>query len=1306
MNRIGGRATRTTVVVAVLLSFLMLGVPSMNLGGGNVGSGAVGNAEAVIADRVYTVGWIGFTGDFATMNPFLYTMAAEYAVIWQCASFLLMYNLENEYIGDLAENFTTLPDGVTFHFDLVRNAWWIDPLNPTAQTELVTWEDIKWTYWEINNNTKNHLHSYLPEIIESISMRDGDPFKVEIVLKVPYAPFYSALTSIPICPEHIWSGEDPMKFSNLPMVSSGSFYYPSTVLPKSEARLYSNTLYYQQENRGWQMHNGQLVFRNEGDAGTGMLELQNGIIDTLVGVPPSVYVSEVLPGSIPNVYGQAQSTGFVYEFNLNQLTPELRDELAWRGSNNPLLLRPEIKLAFQMCFDKQTFVDDVLLGLGTIGDSLVPDVNPWHYTYGLQKTDDPILGRAPVGEEPVAFDPLAARQLLMDHGWAYDNLGNPAVLTTVPLYQKGATNNTVYWPLSFNCYSLLPEQEWAEGTNLIAADAAEAGILLHGETSESEPPTLLQSSQMNTLWYTGDYDTWLWDWFFSPLSEVCTDVMSVLTTAEIDSWSDVYWSNATYDDIYERALYSTDPVARMNLTDQLQRMAYEDSGCNAVAYRKELYGLSTLKWTNYGNWERYYMLMPDWSMPYLYSMFSPVDNHAPTVQVQQSFTGDIGVAKSVPITANDDKSTTLEYRWFWGDGTKSGWTTSNTNSHVYTKDGVYTCYVAARETNTPAGATTDYFISWNKTKLTISDPTNDAPTGLSISISPLDPDQGTEVLITGSATDPEGDELYYSWTFGDTYTGMGQSVTHQWTSTGIFTLALSVTDNHIGSGTRPAQTSTLVTVTANGPPSISVPDLADVQWKTSVLYTVTGSDPNPRDTLRYTWDWGDGTLMSVTSIPQAYHTYSQQGIKTQTVYLDDLTGLPGHNVSDVGLIEVVNVGNIPPEILTFGVDDNTPYTYQLVTFSGTAKDADGDALTWTFAFADGTYEVVNTPATAANTVVPVSVQHAYSVATSYTAYLYVFDGAVNRTSTGVSITVIPNDPPVLDPLTDIYGDTGNLVSFGASAFDPDDDPLTYWWDFADGSPLEGGLDMASVTHTYAASGSYQYGVFVNDGAGHNVTDRSWVYQSLPPTIDPLADQTFSTGVSKDVTASATDPDGDTLRYTWDFGDSTPLVVGNPGSHAYASAGIYTITVWADDLFPVAGHNVSTTATATVSDAMVPPVADAGPDQTVAALEVVYFDGSGSYDPDGTIIAWYWTFNFDGTDYNLSGEAQEFTFTPGDVTVAVTLTVVDNDGIASQDTMTVNVVGVIPEFVTVFVPVAGMLILLVGLSRWQKKRSHR
>ena len=44
---------------------------------------------------------------------------------------------------------------------------------------------------------------------------------------------------------------------------------------------------------------------------------------------------------------------------------------------------------------------------------------------------------------------------------------------------------------------------------------------------------------------------------------------------------------------------------------------------------------------------------------------------------------EVGVPELVNAYANDDDPTTsLEYKWFWGDGTKSGWTTSTMPPHI------------------------------------------------------------------------------------------------------------------------------------------------------------------------------------------------------------------------------------------------------------------------------------------------------------------------------------------------------------------------------------------------------------------------------------------------------------------------------------------------------------------------------------------------------------------------------------------------------------------------------------------------
>ncbi len=82
----------------------------------------------------------------------------------------------------------------------------------------------------------------------------------------------------------------------------------------------------------------------------------------------------------------------------------------------------------------------------------------------------------------------------------------------------------------------------------------------------------------------------------------------------------------------------------------------------------------------------------------------------------------------------------------------------------------------------------------------------------------------------------------------------------------------------------------------------------------------------------------------------------------------------------------------------------------------------------------------------------------------------------------------------------------------------------------------------------------------------------------------------------------------------------------------------------------------------------PPIADAGPDKTAVVFSTVSFDGSGSYDPDGTIVAYAW-------DYGDGGVGSGVTTTHSYNTVGpytVTLTVTDNDGLTGTDTAQVTI----------------------------------
>jgi len=82
----------------------------------------------------------------------------------------------------------------------------------------------------------------------------------------------------------------------------------------------------------------------------------------------------------------------------------------------------------------------------------------------------------------------------------------------------------------------------------------------------------------------------------------------------------------------------------------------------------------------------------------------------------------------------------------------------------------------------------------------------------------------------------------------------------------------------------------------------------------------------------------------------------------------------------------------------------------------------------------------------------------------------------------------------------------------------------------------------------------------------------------------------------------------------------------------------------------------------------PPIADAGDDQTAIVGETVTFDGSGSSDPDGTIVSYDWDFDDSAIG---SGGITTHSYSSGG-TYEVTLMVTDDDEATDTDTTIVTV----------------------------------
>jgi large repetitive protein len=285
------------------------------------------------------------------------------------------------------------------------------------------------------------------------------------------------------------------------------------------------------------------------------------------------------------------------------------------------------------------------------------------------------------------------------------------------------------------------------------------------------------------------------------------------------------------------------------------------------------------------------------------------------------------------------------------------------------------------------------------------------------------------------------------------------------------------------------------------------------------------------------------------------------GAYTVLVQPTDLHGQVGASTTATG-VTVTHPANLPPVAhATFTCVVN------VCTFDGrTSTDENAPALTYAWNFGNGT----GTGPLPSRT---------YTAAGPYTVTLTVRD-EWNLTST-TTLTV---------PMTEPAGNVAPVPTFitsclalacGTSSTGTVDanvsDVITYSWNWGDGTALSTGT---APSHTYAVQGAYTVTLTTTDGWGKsNFTTRA-VNLAEPltnhaPTVVFNASCLVRTCTM--VTAGTTDPDGDAIRYSWNFGDGTATSTSASPQHVYTAAGTYTVTVTVTD-----GWGKFTTVTRTVT----------------------------------------------------------------------------------------------------------------------------
>jgi len=503
--------------------------------------------------------------------------------------------------------------------------------------------------------------------------------------------------------------------------------------------------------------------------------------------------------------------------------------------------------------------------------------------------------------------------------------------------------------------------------------------------------------------------------------------------------------------------------------------------------------------------------------------------------------------------------------------------------------------------------------------------------------------EGQSLSFSVGWTDVESADTHtVGWTFGDSTTATGASVSHAYADNGSYLVTVTVTDDDGGSAT----TSSSVTV-SNVNPSITSLVVPSTGNEGSLLSFSCGATDVAADPLSYSWAFGDAATANGAS---ATHVYADNGSFTVTCTVTDGDG---GSTSQSGVVAVANVAPVATASGPGSATEGASASFSCgVTDAG---PADTHSFAWSFGDSSG--------ASGAST------SHTWVDNGSYTVTCTATDDDGGSGSDSLVVLVANANPSITSMVVPASGDEGSLIAMSGAATDPGSDALSYAWDFGDGDVASG----ASVTHTWADSGTFFVQLTVTDDDGGTTSStQAIVISNVPPVISSFGgDVSGAEGEFLDFAAIFSDVAADdTHTVTWDFGDSTTLVsTSGSATHAYADEGTYSVvvTVCDDDggcdsstLVVVVGNVAPTIVSSTF-----PPSADEG--------ESVSFEASASDPGSADTLVYSWDFG-DG-DVATGASASHAWGDDGSFTVLLS---VDDGTATTTATAVVPVANVAPE----------------------------
>ncbi len=494
---------------------------------------------------------IGWTSEPDNLNPFVGLSSYE---IWALNySYLFGCGDHNQPTLDLATVFPTKQnggisaDGKVWTIKIRSGVKWQDGVPLTAA-------DVAFTYTYIIKNDMTNLTNYTNGIKTVTAL---DPTTVRIVCSAPKADLEKAI--VPILPAHIWAHVSPAAAATTfvnkpPIIGSGPF---QTVAFKkgSYVEMVRNPSWY-----GKKPAVDQIYFELYQDADTMVSDLKTGNLDAAWGIPEAEFKA------LESAQGY-KAVAYNY-YDWDYLEFNCYDKPSSLG--NPVLRDWKFRNALNYAINRQQLCAVAYSGLATPGTTIIPP----------NSFADPDYHWQPPADQAYAFDPAKAGQMLTAAGYPLRN--------GVRLDKQGK-------PITLRLYSPTDSDANQVDAKLITGWLDKLGLKIKLSVVDDGALTSDIYNARGNIWKP-DFDMVVWDWtgYFDP-----GQTLSCLTTNEIGSLNEPFWSDPQYDALNTVQSSTIDPQARLTPISQMQQIMYQQTPWVVLAYPDYLEAYNTTKWTGW-----------------------------------------------------------------------------------------------------------------------------------------------------------------------------------------------------------------------------------------------------------------------------------------------------------------------------------------------------------------------------------------------------------------------------------------------------------------------------------------------------------------------------------------------------------------------------------------------------------------------------------------------------------------------------------------------------------------------------------